>query len=26
VRRDISYRDIRVKRKDIDVLVKELPA
>ncbi len=26
VRRDISYRDIRAKRKDIDVLVKELPA
>jgi tetratricopeptide (TPR) repeat protein len=26
VRRDISYRDIRVKRKEIDALVKELPA
>jgi len=25
VRRDISYRDIRVKRKDIDTLMKELP-
>ena len=26
VRRDISYRDIRSKRKEIDALVKELPA
>jgi tetratricopeptide (TPR) repeat protein len=26
VRRDISYRDIRTKRKEIDSLVKELPA
>ena len=26
VRRDISYRDIRTKRKEIDALVKELPA
>jgi tetratricopeptide (TPR) repeat protein len=26
VRRDISYRDIRSKRKDIDALLKELPA
>jgi hypothetical protein len=26
VRRDISYRDIRTKRKEIDALVKEMPA
>jgi hypothetical protein len=26
VRRDISYRDIRSKRKEIDALMKELPA
>ncbi len=26
VRRDISYRDIRVRRKEIDALVKDLPA
>lgn len=26
VRRDISYRDIRMKRKDIDALVKEFPS